>query len=209
MSFLCTLRVPTILLVLSVLTTACSGGQAPESPASPSPAPTPAPAPTLSLSANPMSVANGARTTLTWSTTQATTCSATGAWSGTRATSGSELSAALTQNATFTLNCSGAGGDVSRSVSITVQAGGTGSASLSWEAPAFNEDGSMLTDLAGFNIYQGSAANALQRVRSVSAGTMTHTIDALPSGTHFFAVSAFNSAGIESMRTSPVSKTIP
>ncbi len=77
--------------------------------------------PTVTLSANPVSVASGAMTTLAWSSTDATSCTASGGWSGTRATSGSETSAALTTNTTFTLACSnGQGGSTSRSVTVTV-----------------------------------------------------------------------------------------
>ncbi len=82
-------------------------------------APSP-PAPTLTLSANPTSVASGSTTALTWSSTNATSCTASGGWTGSRATSGTETSAAVTASTTYTLNCSGAGGSVSQSVSITI-----------------------------------------------------------------------------------------
>src|SRR5262245_5017994 len=45
------------------------------------------PAPTLSFAANPTSVTSGSNSTLTWSTTNATSCSASGAWSGSVGTS--------------------------------------------------------------------------------------------------------------------------
>ncbi|HJS21852.1 MAG TPA: hypothetical protein VJ764_04290 [Steroidobacteraceae bacterium] len=77
--------------------------------------------PTVTLGANPTSVASGATTTLTWSSTDATGCTASGGWTGARATSGSETSAALTANTTFTLTCTnGQGGSTSRSVTVTV-----------------------------------------------------------------------------------------
>ena len=77
--------------------------------------------PTVTLTANPTSVASGATTELTWSSTDANTCTASGGWSGTKATSGTETSAALTQNTTFTLSCSNTqGGSTQRSVNVTV-----------------------------------------------------------------------------------------
>lgn len=84
------------------------------------------PAPTVSLSASPTSVAPGSTTTLTWSSTNATGCTASGGWSGARGTSGSETSGALSNTATFTLGCAGAGGSTSQSVTVTVTAGGGG-----------------------------------------------------------------------------------
>lgn len=82
------------------------------------------PVPTVSLGANPAAVDAGGRTTLTWSSTNATGCSATGAWAGNKPGSGSEQSAALAATSTFTLACTGAGGTAERSVTVTVSAGG-------------------------------------------------------------------------------------
>lgn len=80
------------------------------------------PAPTVSLSANPVSITSGASSTLTWSSTNATSCAASGAWSGSKSTSGSQSTGTLTANSTFSLSCSGAGGSTSKSVSVTVNA---------------------------------------------------------------------------------------
>jgi hypothetical protein len=88
----------------------------------PPPAPT---APTVTLSASPTSVAAGARSTLTWSSTNATSCTASGAWAGNKGLAGSEQSPTLNQNSTFTLACTGAGGTTSRSASVTVAAAST------------------------------------------------------------------------------------
>lgn len=81
-----------------------------------------APPPTVTLSANPTSVTSGNRTTLQWSTTGATTCTASGPWSGSKATNGSEQSAALTSNATFELSCTGPGGTANTSAAVAVSA---------------------------------------------------------------------------------------
>ena len=78
------------------------------------------PAPTVSLRANPAQVAQGGTSTLTWSTTNASSCTASGGWSGTKPTSGSQVTAALTQTTTFTLTCSGAGGSGSNNTTVTV-----------------------------------------------------------------------------------------
>src|SRR5262245_49356574 len=80
------------------------------------------PAPTLSFSADPTTVASGARTTLTWSSQNATACAASGAWAGSKPTSGSQQSAALNATSTFDLDCTGAGGTVGRSVTVNISA---------------------------------------------------------------------------------------
>jgi uncharacterized repeat protein (TIGR03806 family) len=59
---------------------------------------------------------------LTWSTTNAQSCTASGGWSGSKAVSGSESVGPLSTTTNFTLACTGAGGNVQRSVSVTVTA---------------------------------------------------------------------------------------
>jgi hypothetical protein len=78
------------------------------------------PVPTVSLTANPTSVASGGASTLTWSSTNATSCTASGDWSGTKATSGSQSTGALTASGNFTLTCTGAGGSASASATVTL-----------------------------------------------------------------------------------------
>jgi hypothetical protein len=86
----------------------------------------PTPGPTLSLSANPTTVPSGGSSTLTWSSTNATSCTASnvgaegGTWAGPKPTSGSDVRGPLTATATYSLACTGPGGTASRSVTITV-----------------------------------------------------------------------------------------
>ncbi len=77
-------------------------------------------APTVSLAANPTTVDSGGTSTLTWSTTHATSCTASGAWSGSRATAGNETTGAITTVSTFTLTCAGPGGTSSRSAVVAI-----------------------------------------------------------------------------------------
>ena len=77
-------------------------------------------APTVSITASPAAVSSGGATALSWSSTNATSCTASGAWSGVKATSGTQASAALSATSTFTLTCSGAGGSASNSATVTV-----------------------------------------------------------------------------------------
>lgn len=79
------------------------------------------PAPTVKMSFSQPKVAVGASSTLTWSSTNATSCVASGAWSGAQITSGSAVEAANVGGAeTFTLTCSGPGGQTSQSATLAV-----------------------------------------------------------------------------------------
>ncbi|HVT36624.1 MAG TPA: hypothetical protein VHE37_13630 [Nevskiaceae bacterium] len=78
------------------------------------------PAPTVTITANPASVIVGQNTTLTWSSTDATSCTASGSWSGTKSTSGSaSVAITSTGSKTFTLACTGVGGSASKSATAT------------------------------------------------------------------------------------------
>jgi hypothetical protein len=72
--------------------------------------------PTVNLTASPSSVSRGNTITLSWSSTDAGSCSASGDWSGFKLTSGSEA-IVINGPVTFTLTCSGDGGSASGSVS--------------------------------------------------------------------------------------------
>ncbi|MBS3053635.1 MAG: hypothetical protein J4469_03970, partial [Candidatus Aenigmarchaeota archaeon] len=79
------------------------------------------PVPSIILSASQTSVDAGSMVTLTWSTTDASSCTAAGAWTGTKTISGSQTGNPASTS-TYTLTCTGAGGSVNKSVTITVNA---------------------------------------------------------------------------------------
>jgi endoglucanase len=81
----------------------------------------PTPTPTVTLAVNPTSINSGASSTLTWSSTNATSCTASGGWSGAESTSGAQ-SVSPTATATYTLNCTGTGGSANASATVTVNA---------------------------------------------------------------------------------------
>jgi ABC-type oligopeptide transport system substrate-binding subunit len=86
---------------------------------------------------------------------------------------------------------------------------GSGTATLSWQAPTTNTDGAALTDLAGYRIYYGMNADDLtQTVQLTGLGLQTYVIDDLGSGTWYFAIKAVTSTDVESALSDVVSKTI-
>lgn len=77
--------------------------------------------PTVSLSLQPASVPAGQSAMLTWSSTNATSCDASGAWAGNRATSGSiTVTQAVPGTYIYNLACTGPGGSANGSVTLGV-----------------------------------------------------------------------------------------
>jgi serine protease len=81
------------------------------------------PEPTVQLEAEPSNIIFGGTATLTWSSTNADTCAASGGWTGTRPVSGSEDVGPLTASTNYSLQCNGQGGSDSVSATVTLLAG--------------------------------------------------------------------------------------
>ena len=94
--------------------------------------------------------------------------------------------------------------------SIVVSAAAvSGSATVSWNAPTTNSDGSALSNLAGYKIEYGTSPSALTQSVTVSNPAATsYTLQGLTAGTWYFAVSDFSTAGVASALSTMVSKTI-
>jgi hypothetical protein len=83
------------------------------------------------------------------------------------------------------------------------------SASLSWSAPTQNEDGSPLTELAGYRVYYGASSSDLNKQVEIGNPAATSTvIQNLTQGTWHFAISAYTKNGAEGSRSNVVSKVI-
>jgi uncharacterized protein (TIGR03118 family) len=83
-----------------------------------------APAPTVTLTVAPNSIVQGQSATLTWTSANAGSCIASGAWSGNQATSGTSVQTPTAVGPlTFTLTCNSAsGGSAAKSANLTVTA---------------------------------------------------------------------------------------
>jgi len=92
-------------------------------------------------------------------------------------------------------------------VTVTADAPTTGTATLSWAAPTENTNGSPLGDIAGYRIYYGTSADVLTHVIDV-ANVTTYVVTGLTSGTYYFAVAAYSSAGTQGDLSDTASKTI-
>ena len=85
----------------------------------------------------------------------------------------------------------------------------TGTATLDWTPPTENSDGSALTNLAGYTVYYGTAPDRLtESVQVSNPGLTAYTVSNLTSGTWYFAVTAYSSTGVESIRSGVISTKI-
>jgi hypothetical protein len=105
-------------------------------------------APTAALTAKPTAVLSGGGATLTWNSTNATSCTGSGAWSGTKPTSGSQSTGPLKAASAYSLVCLGTGGSskvataavtVIPAATVTLAAGpavvaGGGASTLTWSS---------------------------------------------------------------------------
>ena len=76
-------------------------------------------------------------------------------------------------------------------------------------APTEREDGTPLTDLAGFRIFYGQDPEDLDVVVELTnPGLSSYLIEYLGLGTWYFTMTAFDDEGRESARSDMASKTI-
>jgi hypothetical protein len=86
----------------------------------------------------------------------------------------------------------------------------TGSVTLNWTAPTENEDGSALTDLAGYKIYWGTTSGSYPNSVTINdKDATTSVVDNLSSGTYEFVATSFNTSGVESRYSAPATKVVP
>lgn len=89
--------------------------------------------------------------------------------------------------------------------SITVEPATPGSATLEWQKPTKNVDGSELTDLAGYIVRYGTDPASLRETLNLSDPELTTIVVAnLAVGTWHFTIASRNSSGVESEPTGSV-----
>jgi hypothetical protein len=93
---------------------------------------------------------------------------------------------------------------------ITVAAVGSESnVTLSWRPPTENADGTALVDLKGYKVHYGPASKSYSDTIQVSnPGLSTYVVQNLPAGKYYFAVTSYNSSGLESSLSPEVSTQV-
>jgi hypothetical protein len=93
--------------------------------------------------------------------------------------------------------------------SISVDQVGSFSTTLSWTAPTQNEDGSALTDLAGYKLYWGNGSGGYDHSVTIdSPGITTYVVENLSAGTYEFVATSFNEAGVESVHSNTATRVL-
>lgn len=138
--------------------------------------------PAISLSASPTTVTMNGLTTINWSSKRARECTASGDWSGSKATSGSQTISALKTDSTFNLSCSGVGGSVNESVSITVEVSSTPSITLSASPSSLPYNGSTTLSWTSANSNGCTASGDWSGSKATSG---SQTISALTTNRNF------------------------
>jgi len=86
-----------------------------------------------------------------------------------------------------------------RTFSVDVVSTAAGSITVQWLPPTERDDGTPLTDLAGYNLRWGTALGHYPNLATIpNAGVATYVIDELPPGTYYLVATAYDVYGIES-----------
>ena len=84
----------------------------------------------------------------------------------------------------------------------------TGSAQLAWTPPTTHTDGSAFSDLKGYHLVYGTSQGNYTESITVPANVTSYLVENLKSGVYYFALTSFDSSGLESGFSAAVSKTI-
>ena len=157
--------------------------------------------PQVTFTASPTRVQQGENAVLTWKASNAYECHGYGPWDSFEPLEGSSTTNGLTATTTFVLTCfNESGAKTSKKATVTViDPAATGTATLSWNAPKVNTNGTPITTLSGYTIYYGTSESSMTHSLVVSGAATTSTeITGLASGTWFFAVAADAADGTRS-----------
>jgi hypothetical protein len=102
---------------------------------------------------------------------------------------------------------SGSGSGTSGINSSVISPSTSNSVTLSWIAPTTNEDGTPLTDLAGYKIYYGTSPGSYNNHITVH-NTTSYTISNLAPDMYYFTIVAYDTSGNESNYSNEMGKYI-
>jgi hypothetical protein len=126
------------------------------------------PQPTVTLSVAPTTIQTGQTATLTWTSANATGCTASGAWTGSQAGSGTQSVTPSSAGAqSFAISCTGPGGTANASATLTVTAPPPPPSTSGSSGGGGGGGGSLSTwDLLAFGLLVGALADRRRRVQA-------------------------------------------
>ena len=148
----------------------------------------PPPVPTLTFSTAPTTINSGESSTLSWSTTDAASCTASGAWSGQKSANlqNTENTGPLQQTQTYNLMCSGPGGTTPL-MSVTVQVIQPPAPTLTFRADPeqININESTTLKWAVLNADACTASNDWSGLKQASANEISEVVGPLTQNSTF------------------------
>jgi ABC-type Fe3+-hydroxamate transport system substrate-binding protein len=94
--------------------------------------------------------------------------------------------------------CGGGAGDTSSNTQNTTTTSGK---VLEWTAPTTRSDNTplSLSEIQGYRVYYGTSPSDMTMLVDLNDDTITDfTVDSIPSGNYYFAVTAYDMDGVES-----------
>ena len=165
------------------------------------------PPPSAALTAAPSSVASGQAAVLSWNSTGAASCSASGAWSGMLTASGTQSTGPLSSAATYSLSCIGPGGTSSASATVNVIPTGTLSVYPSVVAPGNTStltwDSTNAASCTAGDGWSGTLPSSGTQVTSAVSATTSYTLSCTGAGGSSSVASATLTVSSVSMSVAP------
>ena len=166
------------------------------------------PIPTVAIALSPSTITSGASSTIAWSSTDATSCTASGNWSwtGAVATSGTKVtsqSGSSIYHVTYTLTCSGTGGSASSSAVLTVQPSGIPTVTLSATPNSIGPGGSSTLNWSTKNATACTSSGGWNGARATSG-----SLAVSPSATTTYALTCNGTSG-SSQASATISVALP
>lgn len=150
----------------------------------------------VSLSASRTAVSAGEAVTLSWTSTNAQSCRAAGAWSGAKSLSGSLQTGPVNGNSRYELVCTAA--NQTSSAIVLVQVTEQGTLNLEWELPTDSADGGAIASLSRFKIYYGINPGQYTEQFTVEDPTATSVQLAAAPSSYYVVMTAIDADGAES-----------
>ena len=156
--------------------------------------------PTVTLIANPQQIIQGNSSILTWSSNNATACSASGGWSGTQATSGSQV-VTPNQTTTYGMTCSNNTGQASQNtvVTVTTQQQQLPTVSISANPSTINQGNSSLLSWTSYNASFCTAFGGWSGSKSLSGSEYV-----TPNQNTTYGITCTNTTGQQASQTTTV-----
>lgn len=134
--------------------------------------------PIINFTTTNSNLENGESSMLSWTTENAEACTASADWSGSRPLSGSQNTGALSTTSTFTLTCSGEGGEVANTINVVVESPQPTSATLSASPKWINRSASTTLSWSSVGANECQASGDWSGAKSITGSEQTGSLTA-------------------------------